>query len=76
MTASDLEQLIIARLVRERGGTLQTWRRALGRIVVRDARTHPHCNWEVTPGGTEAQHAAIENLLDTIRLDHPIVTKG
>lgn len=74
MTASDLEQLLIARLVREKGGTSQTWRRALGKIIVRDTRTHPHCNWEITPGGTDAQRAAIEDLLDHVRLDHSIVT--
>lgn len=76
MTASDLEQLLIARLVRDRGGTSQTWRRILGRITVRDARTHPHCNWDVRPGGTDTQRAAIEELLDEARLTHPLVSAG
>ena len=76
MTAADLEQLIIARLVRDQGGTSQTWRRALGRIIVRDPRTHGHCNWDVRPAGTDAQHAAIETLLDEVRLQHSIVVAG
>jgi len=74
MTVSDLEHLIIARLVREQGGTSQTWRRALGKIGVRDVRTHSHCNWDVTPAGTEAQRIAIEELLDDVRIAHSIVT--
>ena len=76
MTASDLEQLLIARLVRERGGTSQTWRRALGKVIVRDPETHPHCNWDVAPSGTDAQRAAIERLLDDVRLEHSIVAAG
>lgn len=74
MTASDLQLLLIARLIRERGGTSQTWRRALGKVIVRDITTHAHCNWEVRPSGTDAQRAAIEGLLDDVRLEHSIVT--
>jgi hypothetical protein len=74
MTAFDLEQLLIARLIRERGGTSQTWKRALGKMIVRETTTHPHCNWEVRPSGTDAQRAAIEELLDDVRLEHSIVT--
>jgi hypothetical protein len=76
MTASDLEQLLIARLTRENGGTTQTWRRALGQVIVRDPRTHSHCNWDVRPSGTDAQRAAIERLLDDVRLEHSIVVAG
>ncbi len=73
MTATDLEQLLIARLVREEGGTSQTWQRALGKVIVRDAATHPHCNWDVRLNGTDAQRATIEQLLDDVRLEHSIV---
>jgi hypothetical protein len=73
MTAYDLEQLLITRLVRESGGTSQTWRRALGKVTVRDADTHPHCNWDVRTSGTDAQNAKIERLLDDVRLEHPIL---
>lgn len=76
MTASDLELLLIAQLVRNRGGTSQSWRRALGRITVRDAATHAHCNWEVNPAGTDRQRAAIEELLDDVRLAHSIISAG
>ncbi|WP_260596913.1 hypothetical protein [Sphingomonas endolithica] len=74
MTAGALEDLIIARLTRASGGTARGWRMALGPIKVRDAATHPHCNWEVEPSGTVRETAAIERLLDTVRLDHPFVT--
>ncbi len=76
MTSSDLEQLLIARLVRERGGTSQAWQRALGELIVRDTETHPHCNWDIRLNGTDAQRAAIERLLDDVRLEHSIVTAG
>ena len=76
MTASDLEQLLIARLVRKSGGTSQTWQRALGKVIVRDTETHAHCNWDVRPSGTDAQRAAIEALLDDVRLEHSIVAAG
>lgn len=74
MTASELEQLLINRLVRERGGTSQTWQRALGKMIVRDVKTHAHCNWDFSLTGTDAQRAAIERLLDDVRLEYPIVT--
>jgi hypothetical protein len=76
MTASDLEQLLIARLMRERGGTSQTWQRALGKVIVRNKTTHPHCNWEFWPNGTDTQRAAIEELLDDVRLEHSILSAG
>ena len=76
MTASDLEQLLIARLVWERGGTSQTWQRALGNVIVRDTETHSHCNWDFRLSGTDAQRAAIERLLDDVRLEHSIVLAG
>lgn len=76
MTASDLEQLLIERLVRERGGTSQTWQRSLGEVIVRDAKTHAHCNWDIRPSGTDGQRAAIERLVDDVRLEHSIVAPG
>lgn len=76
MTASDLEQLLIARLIRERGGTSQTWQRALGKVIVRDQEAYAHCNWDFRLTGTDAQRAAIERLLDDVRLEHSIVAAG
>ncbi|TYC89512.1 hypothetical protein [Novosphingobium sp. BW1] len=76
MTASALENLLVTGLVQKRGGASQTWRRALGIVIVRDTRTHPHCNWEVRLSGTDAQRAAIESLLDDVRLEYSIVAAG
>jgi len=36
MNAADLEKVLMARLVRERGGTSQAWQRALGKVIVCD----------------------------------------
>ncbi len=74
MTASDLEHLLVARLIRERGGTLQTWRAALGKVIVRATKTHLHCNWDVRLSGTDTQRAAIEPVLDDMRLAYSLVT--
>jgi len=76
LTASDLEQLLITRLVRERGGTSQIWQRALGKVIVRDTKTHPYCNWDFRLSGTDAQRAANERLLDDVRVEHSIVAEG
>lgn len=73
MTASDLEHLLITRLIRERGGKAQTCQRSLGKIIVHDTKTHAHCNWDVRLDGTDAQRAAIERLLDDVRLEYSIV---
>lgn len=76
MTASDLGQLPTVRVIRERGGASQIWQRALGEVIVRDTKTHAHCNWELRLSGTHAQRAVIERLLDEARLEHSIVAAG
>lgn len=76
MTASELQDLLVATLVRKQGGTRRRWRMAIGPIRLRDAATHPHCNWSVEPSGTEQDIAEIERLLDDVRLAHPLVTAG
>lgn len=74
MTAGDLQELLIARLTRTSGGTARGWRIALGPVKVQPSTTHAHCNWDVDPSGTVREVAAIQHLLDTMRLDHPFVT--
>lgn len=66
ITSFELEKLLIAHLVREKGGNSQTWQRALRKVIVHDATTHAHCNWDVRPGGTEVQRAVLlASRLDT-----------
>jgi hypothetical protein len=74
MTATDLQYLLISRLIRQSGGTARRWRIAIGPVRIRDASTHTHCNWEVQPSGTAREVADIERLLDVVRLDHPILS--
>ena len=71
MLASQLQDLIVSTLVKQVGGTQRRWRIALGPIKLRDPLSYVHCNWEVAPSGTPRENAAIERLLDTIRLEHP-----
>jgi hypothetical protein len=74
--ASELQDLIVATLVRQQGGTARRWRLAVGPVRVYDPATHPDINWSVEPHGTGRDNAAIERLLDDVRLTHSIVTKG
>jgi hypothetical protein len=74
MTAGKLQDLLIARLIRAAGGSARTWRLALGPIRIRPAATHVHCNWEFSASGSVREVAAIERLLDDVRLDRPFVT--
>ena len=72
-TVSKLQELLVNTLVRKAGGPPRRWRSAIGSVRLYDRATHPHCNWAVSPTGTPRDIAAIEKLLDTIRLSHPIV---
>ena len=63
-------------LVRSAGGDPRRWRIVLGPIKLHDLRTHPHCNWSVAPSGGVREVAEIERLLDTMRLEYPIVGAG
>ena len=76
MTASDLQDLLTATLVRQYGGSRRRWKSVLGAMRVYDPATHPHCNWSVALSGSVAEVAAIEALLDRVRGEHPIVSEG
>lgn len=76
VTVDDLQHLLIARLIRQVGGNTRRWRMAIGSVQLRDSATHSHCNWEVRPSGSMDEVAEIERLLDSIRLEHPIVVVG
>ena len=76
MNASELQALLVSTLVRKAGGTQRQWRVAIGPVRILDKATHPHCNWSVTPSGPSRDVAAIERLLDDIRLSHPIIVAG
>ncbi|NLS27563.1 hypothetical protein S2M10_25600 [Sphingomonas sp. S2M10] len=74
MTAADLIDRIVAQLVRRHGGTVRRWKTVLGKVRVYDAKTHPHCNWSLAPSGAAGDVAAVEKLLDELRITYPIVS--
>ncbi|MHA6718117.1 hypothetical protein ACX40Y_01580 [Sphingomonas sp. RS6] len=76
MTASDLLDLLANQLVRRSGGNRRRWRAVLGQVRLYDPATHPHCNWSLAPSGSAGEVAAVEALLDELRIRHPIVTAG
>lgn len=73
MTAAQLQDILVARLTRNSGGTARRWRIVIGPVIVHDPATYPHCNWEVRASGGSREIAAVETLLDCVRLEHPIV---
>ncbi|PXA92398.1 hypothetical protein DMC47_23785 [Nostoc sp. 3335mG] len=75
-TASQLQDRIATTLARKIGGTQRRWRLLVGPIKLYDRTTHPHCNWTARPSGGAGEVAAIERLLDTLRLEVPIVEEG
>lgn len=74
MTADDLIDLLVTRLVREHGGAKHLWRRRVGVVKLYSLTTHAHCNWAIAPTGSAKQIDAIENLIDDLRLSYPILT--
>ena len=73
MTASQLQDLLVARLTRKMGGSARRWRLAVGPVHMHDLATHAPFNWSVHPSGEAREIAEIERLLDTVRLDHPVI---
>lgn len=75
MTATDLRDLIVRRLVREKGGSTLRWRTVLGEIRVYSRITHAHCNWDARPSGTIGDVTLVEQAVDYVRLHHPFVAE-
>lgn len=73
MTADGLIDRFIVRLVREQGGTRRRWRTVVGAVRIYSVATHSHCNWSITPTGSAAEVAAVEEMSDALRIEHPIV---
>ncbi|PTD26362.1 hypothetical protein CV103_04820 [Sphingomonas fennica] len=76
MTSSELQNLIVATLTRNAGGSRRRWRLVVGPVRVYSLGTHPHCNWSVAPSGSAGENTVVEDLIDTIRSAHPIVAAG
>ncbi|WP_375419682.1 hypothetical protein [uncultured Sphingomonas sp.] len=75
MTSSQLQDLIVASLVRRLGGTARRWRLVLGAIRFHDPSKYL-CNWSFAPSGEPRELAEVENMLDVLRLEHPHVDAG
>lgn len=73
MTATELRDLIVRRLVRENGGGTVRWRKVLGELRVYSRATHAHCNWDARPSGASGDVALVEQAVDQLRLRHPFV---
>ena len=75
MTADKLIDLLVARLLRDHGKSKHHWRKVIGTIRLYSIATHPHCNWNAAPTGNFADVALIENILDDLRMAHPLLTR-
>ncbi len=65
--------MLVAMLARRYGGSQRRWRLAVGPVRLLSADLYPHCNWTVQPEGSVQEIAAIESLLDHVRLSHSVV---
>ncbi|WP_066517355.1 hypothetical protein [Sphingobium cloacae] len=74
MTADQMIDLMVARLVRDRGGAKHRWRQRIGAVKLYPRETHAHCNWSVNPTGSFSEIEAVESLADELRLRHPLLT--
>ncbi|MBT2186846.1 hypothetical protein [Sphingobium nicotianae] len=74
MMQAQLTDVLVARLLREHGGTKHGWRKLIGPVQIYSLKTHAHCNWAIHPTGTSSEIAMIEHLVDDLRMSHPIVT--
>ncbi|WP_242096090.1 hypothetical protein [Sphingomonas sp. CROZ-RG-20F-R02-07] len=75
MTAGDLQDILVTKLVREAGRTRRHWRLVVGPVRVHDRATHAHCNWSIAPSGDAYENDAVERIVDDLRLDHPFIEK-
>lgn len=75
MTADQLIDLLIARLLRDHGGQKHKWRKIVGPVQIYARETHPHCNWAIHPVGSAAEIEMVEQLADEVRLNRPFVAE-
>jgi hypothetical protein len=73
MTAIELRDLIVRRLIRENGGSTLRWRNVIGELRVYSRHTHAHSNWDARPSGASGDVALVERAVDQVRLQHPFV---
>lgn len=73
MKTTELRDLIIRQAARDNGGGMVRWRKTLGELRVYPRTTHAHCNWDARPVGPPGDVAAIETIVDRVRLQHPFV---
>lgn len=74
MTAGQLIDLLVARLLHDHGGSRHQWRKLVGKVQIYSHSTHAHCNWAINPLGNRRGIDAIEGLLDELRQTSPIVS--
>lgn len=75
VSANDIIDMLVARLVRDHGRSKHHWRKAIGPVRLYSRETHPHCNWTATPTGSAGDIALIEGMLDDMRMAHPLIVK-
>lgn len=75
VSANDIIDMLVARLVHDHGRSKHHWRKAIGAVRLYSRETHPHCNWTATPTGSVGDIALIEGMLDDMRMAHPLIVK-
>ena len=70
-TPSELAVLLAHLLSGAAGGTQEEWCEIIGPVHKLSIVDHVHSNWEVIPGGTGKQRAAIAKAVLVVRAEHP-----
>lgn len=76
MTSDALLDLFLSTLAKQAGGNRRRWRLVIGEVKLYDPKTHPHCNWSVTPTGSAVENDIVERIADDLRIRCPIVRAG
>ena len=71
--ATELAALLAHLLSGAAGGEESEWREIIGLVHKLSIVDHVHSNWEVIPGGTGKQRAAIAKAVLVVRTEHPYV---
>lgn len=72
-TAEELAQLLASVIAGVAGGTPGKWRKVIGPVERLPTWCNIHCNWRITPKGTDEQREIVEQAVAVVRAEHPYI---
>ena len=74
LRSADLRDLLVTVIAGVKGEPEAKWRKIVGEVEGLPAWRYPAWNWRVHPKGTKAQIAVVEQCVDIVKAEHPLVT--